>query len=225
MYLHYVLDLWVQQWRGRVAWGEVIVVRYADDFVLGFQHEADAVRFRTDLERRLGRFGLEVHPDKTRLFRFGKHAAANHQERGEGKPETFDFLGFTHICGKSRAGKFLLLRRISRKRMRAKLKTVRETLHQRRHLPVPVQGRWLRSVVSGYFAYHAVPTNIKRLDSFRTQVIRSWHFALRRRSQRIRMTWDRMNQLASRWIPPLRALHPYPWDRFDDRTRGRSGVR
>ncbi|MCY0991086.1 group II intron reverse transcriptase/maturase [Nannocystis sp. ILAH1] len=225
VYLHYVLDLWVQQWRGRVAWGEVIVVRYADDFVLGFQHEADAVRFRTDLERRLGRFGLEVHPDKTRLFRFGRHAAANHRERGEGKPQTFDFLGFTHICGKSRAGKFLLLRRTSKKRMRAKLKSIREVLHKRRHVPVPVQGRWLKSVVGGYFAYHAVPSNIKRLGDFRTQVIRSWHFALRRRSQRTRTTWERMNRLANRWIPPARILHPYPWDRFDDRTRGRSRVR
>nr|WP_276604601.1 reverse transcriptase domain-containing protein [Nannocystis sp. RBIL2] len=217
--------MWVQQWRGRVAWGEVIVVRYADDFVLGFQHEADAVRFRTDLEQRLGRFGLEVHPEKTRLFRFGRHAAANHRERGEGKPQTFDFLGFTHICGKSRAGKFLLLRRTSKKRMRAKLKSIREVLHKRRHVPVPVQGRWLKGVVGGYFAYHAVPSNIKRLGDFRTQVIRSWHFALRRRSQRTRTTWERMNRLANRWIPPARILHPYPWDRFDDRTRGRSRVR
>jgi RNA-directed DNA polymerase len=150
IYLHYVLDLWVQQWRKRTGRGEVIVVRYADDFVLGFQHEADATRFRVELQRRLERFGLEVHPDKTRLLRFGKHAASNRRERGQGKPETFDFLGFTHICGKTRSGKFLLHRRTSKDRMRASLKAIREKLHKRRHLPVPVQGQWLRAVVRGY---------------------------------------------------------------------------
>jgi len=225
VYLHYVLDLWLQQWRKRVARGEVIVVRYADDFVVGFQHEADAARFRADLQQRLERFGLEVHPDKTRLLRFGRHAAANRRERGEGKPETFDFLGFTHICGQSRSGNFLLLRRTSKKRMRAKLRAVREDLLRRRHLPVPVQGQRIAAVVRGYFAYHAVPTNIERLKSFRTQVIRSWHRALGRRSQRTRTTWQRMSRLASRWLPPPRVLHPYPWDRFDDRTQGRSRVR
>ena len=166
-----------------------------------------------------------MHPDKTRLLRFGIHAASNRRERGQGKPETFDFLGFTHICGKTRSGKFLLLRHTSKDRMRARLKAIREELHKRRHLPEPVQGLWLRAVVRGYFAYHAVPTNIDRLDSFRTQVIRAWHHALRRRSQRTRMNWERMNHLASRWVPPARILHPYPWERFDDRTRGRSRVR
>ena len=225
VFLHYVLDLWVQSWRKRVARGEVIVVRYADDFVMGFQHEADAVRFRADLQQRLERFGLEVHPDKTRLLRFGRYAASQRRERGEGKPETFDFLGFTHICGKTRSQKFLLHRRTSKKRMRAKLKAIREDLHRRRHLPVPVQGQWIEDVVRGYFAYYAVPTNTARLDGFRSEVVGAWFHALRRRSQRTRTTWTRMNRLTQRWLPHPRVLHPYPWDRFDDRTRGRSRVR
>jgi group II intron reverse transcriptase/maturase len=225
VYLHYVFDLWVQQWRKREARGEVIVVRYADDFVMGFQHEADAARFRAALQRRLESFGLEVHPDKTRLIRFGSHAASNRRERGQGKPETFDFLGFTHICGKTRSGKFLLLRRTSKKRMRAKLKAVREDLHRQRHLPVPVQGQMVEALVRGYFAYHAVPTNIRCLERFRTEIVRAWHHALRRRSQRSRTNWERMKRLATRWVPTPRVLHPYPWDRFDERTRGRSRVR
>lgn len=225
VYLHYVLDLWVQQWRKRTARGEVIVVRYADDFALGFQHESDAVQFRIDLQRRLERFSLEMHPEKTRLIRFGRFAAADRRAQGERKPETFDFLGFTHICGKTRAGKFLLLRRTMKKRMRAKLKAVREVLHRRRHSPVPIQGQWLGAVVRGYFAYHAVPTNIDSLAGFRTQIVRAWLHALRRRSQRSRMTWARMNRLAMRWLPRPRILHPYPSVRFDDRTRGRSRVR
>jgi RNA-directed DNA polymerase len=225
VYLHYVFDLWVQQWRKRIARGEVIVVRYADDFVMGFQHEADAVRFRADLQQRLERFGLELHPDKTRLIRFGSRAAANRRERGQGKPETFDFLGFTHICGKTRSGKFLVLRRTSKKRMRAKLKVIREDLHRQRHLPVPAQGQMIEAVVRGYFAYHAVPTNIRCLERFRTEIVRAWHHALRRRSQRSRTNWERMKRLATRWLPSPRVLHPYPWDRFDERTRGKSRVR
>jgi group II intron reverse transcriptase/maturase len=225
VYLHYVFDLWVQQWRKRVARGEVIVVRYADDFVLGFQHEADAVRFRAELQQRLERFGLELHPDKTRLLRFGKHAVADRRECGQGKPETFDFLGFTHICGKARSGKFLLFRRTSKKRMRAKLSAIREDLHRQRHLPVPAQGKKIEAVVRGYFAYHAVPSNIRSLDQFRTEIVRAWLHALRRRSQRSCTSWERMNRLAERWLPKPRVLHPYPWDRFDDRTRGKSRVR
>jgi RNA-directed DNA polymerase len=225
IYLHYVFDLWVQQWRKREARGEVIVVRYADDFVMGFQYEADAARFRAALNQRLERFGLEVHPDKTRLIRFGSHAASNRRERGQGKPETFDFLGFTHICGKTRSGKFLLLRRTSKKRMRAKLRAIREDLHRQRHLPVPMQGQNVEAVVRGYFAYHAVPTNIRCLERFRTEIVRAWHHALRRRSQRSRTNWERMKRLATRWVPTPRVLHPYPWDRFDERTRGRSRVR
>lgn len=219
MYLHYVLDLWVQQWRKRHARGDVFIVRYADDFVMGFQHEADAVRFRADLQDRLERFGLEVHPDKTRLIEFGRYAARDRRRRGEGKPATFDFLGLTHMCGKSRAGNYLLVRHTTKKRMRAKLKLIREDLLRRRHLPVPAQGRRIEAMVRGYFAYHAVPTNVGRLGSFRKV------HALRRRSQRTRLTWERMFRLAERWVPNGRVLHPYPWDRFAARTQGRSRVR
>lgn len=225
VYLHYVFDLWVQQWRARSVRGAVYVVRYADDIVLGFQHEVDARRFHAELPRRLKHFGLELHPDKTRLLRFGRFAEARRRERGQGKPETFNFLGFTHICGKSRSGQFLLLRYTMKDRLRAKLREIREALLRRRHLPVPVQGEWLGAVVRGYFAYHAVPLNSQRLQSFRVEVTRSWLHSLRRRSQRSRMTWDRMHRLAERWIPKPRVLHPYPWDRFDERTRGRSRVR
>jgi len=225
IYLHYVFDLWVQQWRTRNARGEVYVVRYADDLVMGFQHEADAVRFRTELGRRLAYFGLELHPEKTKLLCFGRFAEERRRRRGQGKPETFDFLGFTHICGKARSGQFLLHRRTAKDRMRAKLKAIRKELLRRRHLSVSDQGKWLQSVVRGYFAYHAVPTNMRCLCSFRVEVTRSWLHALRRRSQRSRMTWERMHRLAERWIPAPRVLHPYPWDRFDVRTRGRSRVR
>ena len=225
VYLHCVFDLWVQQWRKRSASGEVIVVRYADDFALGFQYERDAVRFRTDLRERLRTFGLELHPDKTRLFRFGRYAERDEGGLGRGKPETFDFLGFTHICGKSESGKFLVLRRTSKARMRAKLKALREELRRRRHLPVREQGRWLQSVVRGYFAYHAVPTNGRRLGAFRTQLARHWVKALRRRSQRDRANWARMSRIVDRWLPNVRILRPYPWDRFDANTRGRSRVR
>jgi RNA-directed DNA polymerase len=225
VYLHYVFDLWVQQWRKQTARGEVFVVRYADDLALGFQHESDAVRFRTELQQRLERFGLELHPDKTRLLRFGSFAATDRRARGEGKPETFDFLGFTHICGKTRAGKFLLVRRTSKQRMRARLKAIREGLLRQRHLPVEVQGQRLEAVLRGYFAYHAVPTNMHRLSSFRTEVLRAWRHALRRRGQRSPVTWRRLSRLGRRWLPTPRVLHPYPWDRFDDRTRGGSRVR
>jgi RNA-directed DNA polymerase len=225
VYLHYVLDLWVQHWRKHAARGQVAIVRYADDFVLGFEHYDDAARFRYDLQQRLHRFGLEIHPDKTRLLRFGKFADQQRRARGEGRPETFQFLGFTHICGKSRNGKFLLLRHTSKARMRAKLKVIREDLLRRRHLPVPEQGRRIEATVRGYFAYHAVPSNIDSLDAFRTEVIRAWLHALRRRSQRSRMNWERMNRLAIKWVPRAKVLHPYPWDRFEARTQGKSRVR
>ena len=225
VYLHYVFDLWVEQWRKRSARGEVIVVRYADDLVVGFQHEADATRFRHDLEARLLQFHLELHPDKTRLFRFGRFAAARQKEHGLGKPSTFDFLGLTHICGRSRQGKFALLRYSSKKRMRAKLRDVREELLRRRHRPVPEQGAWLASVVRGYFAYHAVPNNGRRLNAFRIHVVRAWHRALKRRGQRDGTTWTRMHRFGERWIPKVRILHPWPEERFDVRTRGRSRVR
>lgn len=225
IYLHYVFDLWAHQWRKRHARGDVIVIRYADDFVVGFQHRRDAERFRRELESRLGRFSLKLHPDKTRLIRFGRFAAKSRQERGVGKPETFCFLGLRHICGKTRRGRFLLIRRTMRSRLRAKLKHVKAELMRRRHTPVPVQGRWVRSVVQGYANYHAVPTNIDAVDEFRTQVIRHWYRALRRRSQRTRVTWSRMNRLARRWVPSVRIQHPWPEQRFDAKTQGRSPVR
>lgn len=225
VYLHYVFDLWIQQWRKRTARGEVYVVRYADDIVIGAEYESDAKRLRVELQQRLERFGLELHAEKTRLLRFGRKAEAQRRTAGQSAPDTFDFLGFTHVCGRSKSGGYLLLRYTTKSRMRAKLKELREELVQRRHYPVPKQGAWVGAVVRGYFAYHAVPTNSRRLSSFRYEVTRSWLHALRRRSQRHRVTWDRMRQLANRWIPSARILHPFPWDRFDDRTRGRSRVR
>lgn len=226
IYLHYVLDLWVQQWRTRHATGDMIIVRYADDFLVGFQRHADAVRFLEALRERLRRFSLELHPDKTRLISFGMFAAERRKERGlKGRPETFNFLGFTHICGRTRNGKFLLMRRTMRERLRAKLRELKGELMRRRHLPVPVQGKWLGQVVRGYYAYHAVPTNIHALQSFRTQVERHWHFALARRSQRGRPNWERMRELSQRWIPAPKILHPWPIERFNVRTQGRSRVR
>jgi RNA-directed DNA polymerase len=225
VYLHYVFDLWVQQWRKKQATGEVIVVRFADDIIVGFQRQSDAVRFQREMSQRLARFKLELNPDKTRLIQFGRFAAEGRKERGKGKPETFDFLGFQHICGKSREGKFVLVRRTTKKRMRAAVKEIRGELMRRRHLPVVEQGAWLNSVVRGYFAYHAVPMNTDRLDSFRSEVVRSWRHALKRRSQRDRTTWERMRSLADRWLPHPRVLHPWPYERLDVRTRGRSPVR
>jgi RNA-directed DNA polymerase len=225
IYLHYVLDLWVQQWRKRNARGSVIVTRFADDFVVGFQHRADAERFLGELRDRLRKFSLELHPDKTRILEFGRYAVSNRQERGEGKPESFNFLGFTHICGKTATGKFLIVRRTMRERMRKKLHEVKAELQRRRHQSIPKQGEWLRSVVQGHFAYYAIPTNGQSLAGFRTQAIRHWHRALRRRSQRDRTNWSRMQRLAQRWVPPVRILHPWPDERFDVRTRGKSPVR
>ncbi|NVB39966.1 group II intron reverse transcriptase/maturase [Pseudenhygromyxa sp. WMMC2535] len=225
IYLHYVLDLWAQQWRKRHAVGEMIIVRYADDFVVGFQRESDAKRFQNALRARLHAFELELHPDKTRLLRFGRCAAAQRRDRGEGRPETFEFLGFIHICGKSRRGRFLLLRHTSTKRMRAKLKAIGRELMRRRHHPLPAQGAWLARVLRGHLGYYAVPTNIEKLGQFCREVVRLWLRALRRRSQRHRLTWERMKNLAGRWLPRAQILHPWPTIRFDANTRGRSPVR
>jgi RNA-directed DNA polymerase len=226
LYLHYALDLWVQQWRRRHARGEMIFVRYADDFVIGFQHQQDAVAFQRDLAERLRQFSLELHPDKTRLLRFGRFAAAERQRCGlKGSPETFSFLGFTHFCGRTRQGAFLVLRRTQRERMRAKLKEVKAEMMRRRHLPLAEQGKWLGQVVRGYFAYHAVPTNIRALASFRTQAIRHWRVALGRRSQRGSVVWARMKRLGNEYLPTPRVLHPWPEERFDARIQGKSRVR
>ena len=218
LYLHHVLDLWVDWWRRRHARGDVIIVRWADDFIVGFEHEQDARRFLVELRERLARFGLELHPDKTRLIEFGRHAARRRRARGLGKPETFDFLGFTHICAKSRSGRFWLRRITISKRMRAKLREVNDQLKRRRHQPVSEQGRWLESVVRGHLAYYAVPGNTDAVSAFRYHVTWHWFRALRRRSQRTRITWARMSPIATRWLPKVRAMHPFPAVRFAART-------
>ena len=212
VYLHYVLDQWVHAWRERRARGEVIVVRYADDFVLGFQYRDDAERLLADLRERFARFGLELNDEKTRLIEFGRFAATNRKERGAGKPETFDFLGFTHLCGTRRSdGRFTVHRQTNAKRLRAKAKAVREQLLRHRTAPIPEQGSWLRSVVQGFFNYHAVPGNGRALDAFRTLAQKAWLRALRRRSQRgMRLTWARVKRLIRTWLPSVRILHPYP---------------
>jgi RNA-directed DNA polymerase len=225
VYLHYVFDLWAEQWRRRHARGEMILTRFADDYIAGFERRDDAERFLADLRERFAQFSLELHPEKTRLIEFGRFAAERRQKHGLGKPETFDFLGFTHICAKTRTGRFTLKRVTIKKRMAAKLSEVKAELMRRRHLPIPDQGRWLASVIRGHCNYYAVPSNSDAIIAFRTQAARHWYRALRRRSQRSRLDWERMNRLATRWLPPARVTHPYPEVRFDARTRGRSPVR
>ncbi len=214
IYLHYVFDLWVEVWRKKCAQGDVIVIRYADDSVLGFQHRAEADRFLEDLRKRLGKFGLELHPDKTRRIEFGRFAEQDRQRRGERKSETFDFLGFTHISGKTRYGHFTVKRKTVGKRMRAKLQQIKQQLRARMHDPVARTGEWLKSVVQGYFNYHAVPGNLDSLGVFRERVTRLWRRTLLDRSQTHRVPWTRMHRLAVRWIPQPRVLHPYPECRF-----------
>ena len=218
VYLHYVLDLWADWWRRRHAHGDVIIVRWADDFIVGFEHEQDARQFLDELRERFAKFGLELHPDKTRLIEFGRSAAQRRRKRGLGKPETFDFLGFTHICAKSRNGRFWLKRITISKRMRAKLREVGDQLKRRRHEPIPVQGQWLRSVLQGHAAYYAVPGNTDAVSAFRYHVTQHWFKALRRRSQRTRINWTRMNRIATRWLPQIRVKHPFPEARFAART-------
>ena len=225
IYLHYVFDLWVEQWRRKRARGDVIVVRFADDIVLGFQHRDDAVRFQAELKERFRKFNLELHPEKTRLIEFGRFAAANRQRRGAGKPETFDFLGFTHICGQTRKGRFQVRRKTMRKRVRAKLKEVKAELWRRMHQPVPDVGRWLHSVLRGHYRYYGVPGNSSPLSKFRLEVLRRWRRTLSRRSQKGYVTWARMSRLAKRWLPSPRICHPYPSQRLCVTTQGRSPVR
>jgi group II intron reverse transcriptase/maturase len=214
IYLHYVLDLWAVHWRQREATGDMIIVRYADDFIVGFQHESEARRFLDEMRERLGKFALTLHPEKTRLIEFGRFAAERRQRRGLGKPETFNFLGFTFICGKTRQGKFQLQRKTRRDRMRAKLKMITAEMWRRMHQPIPKQGQWLARVVRGYFNFHAVPTNARALAVFRHHITDLWRRTLRRRSQKDRMTWARMTQLADAWLPKPIILHPWPSDRF-----------
>ena len=214
IYLHYVFDLWAERWRRREATGDMIVVRYADDVVLGFQHENDARRFLDAMRARFEEFALTVHPDKTRLIEFGRHAAAGRKKRGLGKPETFDFLGFTHICSRCRRGSFQLKRKSRRDRVRGKLKEIKEELWRRMHWPIPEQGSWLAQVIRGFFAYHAVPTNFLALSKFRRQIIWLWLRTLRRRSQRDNTPWTRMAKLAADFLPEPKILHPWPSVRF-----------
>jgi len=215
VYLHYVFDLWVQAWRRKQANGNIIVVRFADDIVLGFQSEVDAKRFQLELEERFRKFRLELNPDKTRLIEFGLFATRNRYRRGEGKPETFDFLGFTHICAKKwNSGRFTVLRQTIRKRLQAKLREVKAELKRRMHDSVPEQGRWLRSVVGGHIRYYGVPLNSRALSLFRFKVGWLWRRALSQRSQNGRITWSRMRRLIERWLPPPRICHPYPLRRF-----------
>ena len=214
IYLHYVLDLWADRWRRREARGDMVIVRFADDFVVGFEHEADAQRFRDALRQRFEAFSLSLHPDKTRLIEFGRHAADRRARAGLGKPETFQFLGFVFFCGKSRRGKFLLHRRSRRDRMRAKLKVIKEGLRERMHQPIPDQGRWLGQVVRGIFAYHAVPTNFRALRAVYYYVKVLWLRTLRRRSQKDKFAWERIQRLADDFLPKPRILHPWPNVRF-----------
>ena len=214
VYLHYSFDLWAERWRRCEATGDMIIVRYADDIVVGFEHESDARRFWDAMRERLQKFSLSLHPDKTRLVEFGRFAAASRRRRGFGKPETFGFLGFTLVCSKSRRGRFLLQRRSRRDRMKAKLKEVSNELRYRMHQSIPEQGNWLKQVVTGYFAYHAVPTNSAALVTFRDEIIARWRWVLHRRSQKSALTWTRMKKLADDWLPKPLILHPWPNQRF-----------
>jgi RNA-directed DNA polymerase len=214
IYLHYGFDLWIQQWRRSKAGGDVVVVRFADDFVVGFERREDGERFWNELGERLSRFGLALHREKTRLIEFGRYAEQERRRRGEGKPDTFNFLGFTHSCGKTRKGKFMVLRQTMRKRWQAKLKQVKEELRQRMHEPVPEMGRYLRSVVAGHMRYYAVPMNAVAVSDFRLAVSWIWWRVLKRRSQRSHLAWSRMKRYVARWLPQVRICHPYPWNRF-----------
>jgi RNA-directed DNA polymerase len=214
VYLHYVFDLWVKRWRKTQAHGDVIVVRFADDFIVGFQHRADAERFLAELRERFATFGLELHPEKTRLLEFGPYAAERRRRAGKGKPETFDFLGFTHICGKKRNGRFTVVRQTIRKRLQAKLHEVKAELRRRLHDPISQVGTWLGQVVGGHTRYYGVPMNGPAIALFRFRVGWLWHRALARRSHTGHVSWERMRRLVERWLPPARICHPYPLRRL-----------
>jgi group II intron reverse transcriptase/maturase len=225
IYLHYVFDLWVRRWRRTEARGDVVVVRFADDFVVGFQHREEAERFLADLRERFARFGLELQAEKTRLIEFGRYATQNRRDRGDGKPETFNFLGFTHICGKTSKGRFTVLRHTMRQRWQAKLREVKAELLRRMRLPVPEVGGYLRAVVLGHLRYYGVPMNYEHLRAFRWAVGRLWWSALRRRSQTARLPWRRMSRYVHQWLPPVHICHPYPLVRLCAMTQGGSRMR
>ena len=214
IYLHYVVDLWAQQWRNRHARGDVIIVRFADDFVVGFQYRREAERFLAELTERLATFGLALQRDKTRLIEFGRFASQRRASRGEGKPDTFTFLGFTHICGVTRKGWFMIRRKTIGKKLKGKLKHVKSELRSRMHDPIPEQGAYVRSVVAGHTRYYGVPMNSPSIGIFRKEVCRLWMRTLRRRSHKHRLTWERMQRLIAKWIPPARVCHPHPLKRF-----------
>ena len=215
IYLHYVLDLWIEQWRKTKAKGDVIVVRFADDFIAGFQHRKEAEQLQEELGERLNQFGLKLHPEKTRLIEFGRFAAQDRHGRGEGKPESFNFLGFTHSCGTDQRGKFTVIRKTMRQRMLKKLKAVNLELRRRMHEPVDEQGRYIRALIRGHLNYYGVPLNSRAIRAFRTLVIRLWKKWLSRRSERGSVTWDRMQRYIDRWVPPAVVCRPYPSARFD----------
>jgi RNA-directed DNA polymerase len=224
LYMHYVFDLWAQRWRRTQARGDVVTVRFLDDFIVGFEDRADAEHFLTALRERLGQFGLTLHPDKTRLLEFGRYAAERRQRRGHRKPETFQFLGFVHSCGRTRAGKFAVHRQTGGPRLRAKLKEVKNELRHRWHDPIPEVGLWLGSVVRGHCQYYGIPGNFRAIGRFRNEVNRLWRRALSRRSQKGRVNWERMQPLLTRWIPRARIVQPYPSVTFAVMTQGRSPV-
>jgi hypothetical protein len=225
VYLHYVFDLWAQRWRKQPGRGDVIVVRYADDFVVGFEHKRDALAFQTELRERFAKFGLELHPDKTRILEFGRYAANNRARRGEGKPETFDFLGFTHICAKTRNGRFNVRRQTMKKRFRTKLSEVKTELRRRMTRPIPEQGAYLRSVLTGHARYYGVPGNGPALTGFRNQLRWQWGRSLRRRGNRHVASWSSLRRHIDRWLPRPRICHPWPSQRLGVITQGRSPVR
>jgi group II intron reverse transcriptase/maturase len=225
VYLHYVFDLWAHQWRQKHATGDIIIVRFCDDFVVGFEHQQEAEQFKEALVERFEKFNLELHADKTRLIEFGRFAEKNRERKGLGKPETFDFLGFTHICGWTRKGKFMVLRHTIGKRLRRKLMELGNELQKRLHMPVPLVGKWLRSVLNGHFRYFGVPGNSRKLESFRYHLSQLWYKVLHRRSQRTKLNWERMERLIKRWLPKVRVMHPYPDFQLYVSTRGRSPVR
>jgi len=225
IYLHYAFDLWAHAWRRKQASGDVIVVRYADDFIVGFERRDDAERFLDELRERLARFHLELHPEKTRLIEFGRRAATDRKRRGDKKPETFNFLGFTHMCSTRKSGGFTVRRKTQRKRMVAKLSSINVELRRRMHEPIAKVGEWLRSVLRGHYNYYAVPHNSRTLSVFRWRVARVWKSVLSRRSDKGEFDWKQMIRLIERWLPKPRVLHPYPGQRLCVKTRGRSPVR
>jgi hypothetical protein len=225
VYLHYVFDLWVQRWRRTQARGDVVAVRFADDFVVGFEHREEAERFLTDLRERFGRFGLTLHPDKTRLIEFGRFADRNRRGRGDGKPETFNFLGFTHTCSKTRKGRFTVLRQTMRRRWQAKLREVKTELRRRLHDPIPEQGAYVRSVIVGHTRYYGVPRNGPSLTAFHAALGRLWRVTLMRRSQTAFVSWERLRRLMARWLPVPHIGHPYPNQRLAFVTHGQSRMR